>query len=697
MPPPRPVSPLSLEICSPPLSDLDTDGILASDDELNEEERAAQRRRIEKLAESYLQSKPLFILSASLRGPLDGGWVNPWKTDRRRNVPAGRNKTQMSKETEIPASPIIHETNSRKRRTHHEPPEVRSSRPQTVAPESNIHRSGGGSTRLRHFSDRPIRWSVSPSTPRRSIPWAKPIGSNAELRSSSPSKHTNEKWLKKDRKQISFQNVDPPTSPTTTFSSRYSTKSRASKDDPVNSQAASFEHNQTSPSIDEELRASSLPALDPEFSTVHRVSNSITSSPAKDQRLSGISIQKATSGTVVQDPSFYVLAPSSHLPQFEYRRRKSRVNSKTESPKHSVAMGLDVEKDPHSHSIIKENDASMQHVSTPYPMPLDKPTGQEHLEADRKSLGILTSTSTINAIGNPSVSHSAKFRSTSTVHKGNTSDRLPSAQQVRNNPTMTDITSLHSIAVPRSNSEYDGDTIPDPQFSTQAALLLAQRSFQNDLDSPGPDKASPKKQHASDSSNISSPMSNIITPFRRLATPDKVGGVNPVKAPTTVGGQWQSTQCMIDAATPFTFSTEKKAKRRTISPGKHLANKKKAKTASFKLPSSPSLTPGETQRDQVDEDVHSSPVPRHSSGHEIQHSALPMTLTGTTPPTAQEGQQGFPGVDSFNLTQAIADAGSWLQQSFDLNVDIQQYGISRTEPHSSAGTRRSAVAVDSDK
>ena len=75
MPPRRPVSPLNLETCSPPTSDLCNDSLLGSDDELNDEERAAQRRRIEKLAESYLQGKPLFILSASLRGRFDEGWV----------------------------------------------------------------------------------------------------------------------------------------------------------------------------------------------------------------------------------------------------------------------------------------------------------------------------------------------------------------------------------------------------------------------------------------------------------------------------------------------------------------------------------------------------------------------------------------------------------------------------------------------
>ncbi|KAE8357012.1 hypothetical protein BDV28DRAFT_1440 [Aspergillus coremiiformis] len=692
MPPRRPVSPLSLETCSPPTSNLDIDGILGSDDELNEQERAAQRRRIEKLAESYLQGKPLFILSASLRGPLDRGWVNPWKKKRKPSSTSSRKTSQPSKATEIPASPVIHETNSRKRRAHHEPLEVRSLRSHTVAPDSNIYVSDCSrnvSTRLVGLNDKRNMKSLSPSAPRRSIPWAKAIGSNAQLHSSRLVEHTEGHWLKKDRKQISFQNVDPPTSPTATFSSRYSTKSRASRDAPVNSQATSSADEEQSPLSSPSGSGSNSPA-------VNRASNSVTSSPAKDQRVSSLVIKKVTSGPAVQDPSFCVLAPSSHLPQFEYRRKKPRVSGATESPKFPATIDLEVGRDIRPSVFAKGVEPSGQHESPPQATPLVDHNRHDRPEVAQSPKGIFTSTSTTNAIRNISVSHSVKFQSTSTANKGNTVERLPSAQQVRGNPTMTDITSLHSIAAPRSNSEYDGDTIPDPQFSTQAALLHAQRSFQNDLNSPEHDIASPGKQHASYASNISSPVSNHATPSRRATTPDRVGKSSRFGALATAEGQWQSTQCMIDAATPFTFSTEKKASRRTISSVKHRTGRKSPKITSFQL-SSPSLMSSEAHFEQDDNDVHSNPVPRQSHGHETQCSALPMTLTGTTPPTAQERQQGIPGADSFNLTEAIADAGSWLQQSFDLNIDLQQRRISKSNPPSSACTQRSAVSVDGNK
>ena len=42
--------------------------------------RAAKRRRIESIAKRYLGGKCPFVLSATLRGPFDTNWTNPWRT-----------------------------------------------------------------------------------------------------------------------------------------------------------------------------------------------------------------------------------------------------------------------------------------------------------------------------------------------------------------------------------------------------------------------------------------------------------------------------------------------------------------------------------------------------------------------------------------------------------------------------------------
>ena len=48
---------------------------------------------------------------------------------------------------------------------------------------------------------------------------------------------------------------------------------------------------------------------------------------------------------------------------------------------------------------------------------------------------------------------------------------------------------------------------------------------------------------------------------------------------------------------------------------------------------------------------------------------MPLTLSESMPTTDQDGQGVRQGMESFNLSQAIADAGSWLQQSFDFMKD----------------------------
>jgi hypothetical protein len=52
------------------------------------EQREAKRRRVENYARQYLNGQPLFIASATLKGPFPSGWVNPWR--KRRAVPPVR-------------------------------------------------------------------------------------------------------------------------------------------------------------------------------------------------------------------------------------------------------------------------------------------------------------------------------------------------------------------------------------------------------------------------------------------------------------------------------------------------------------------------------------------------------------------------------------------------------------------------------
>lgn len=136
-----------------------------------------------------------------------------------------------------------------------------------------------------------------------------------------------------------------------------------------------------------------------------------------------------------------------------------------------------------------------------------------------------------------------------------------------------------------------------------------------------------------------------------------------------------STQCMIEAATPFTFSTEKKSNAaRLISPKKTSLHKSRmnesqaAKASSLSQGSSTNLEvedPKTTESNADDSNPHESDLQsdqKHLNQSTTQFTTLPFSVGGSTPLTMQDGQ----GVDNFHLSQAIADAGSWLKQSFDI-------------------------------
>lgn len=77
----RPTSPLLFEPLYNPPEDVLYPG---SDEEETPDEREKKRLRVETQAQQYLNGRPLFILSAGLRGPFEKGWVNPWRSKERK-------------------------------------------------------------------------------------------------------------------------------------------------------------------------------------------------------------------------------------------------------------------------------------------------------------------------------------------------------------------------------------------------------------------------------------------------------------------------------------------------------------------------------------------------------------------------------------------------------------------------------------
>ncbi|OAP62663.1 hypothetical protein AYL99_01890 [Fonsecaea erecta] len=98
---PRPVSPISADEI-PICEDTAVYRDLTDEAAESSEQRAARRRRIESHSAAYLRGRPLFILTAQLRGPFDSGWKDPWA----RNTTTNTKETVTSQQRSLPATKL---------------------------------------------------------------------------------------------------------------------------------------------------------------------------------------------------------------------------------------------------------------------------------------------------------------------------------------------------------------------------------------------------------------------------------------------------------------------------------------------------------------------------------------------------------------------------------------------------------------
>ena len=693
----RPTSQLALETySSPPNDDVDSDGVLGSDDELDEDARFARRQRIEKLAEAYLQGTPLFILSASLKGPFDQGWVNPWR--KRRKPERSHNAVEDS------TGPVVQETDPRPRNQFQESPEgsrhASPSVPLSDAPNGASRMSSKRRRIHKPSQDKQGQVSVSSHcTPKRTVPWTADTQLNSQLRDSSVARPQDNEWLKRDRKRIGFRDFDPPTSPTTTLSTRHTnTTNRAVKALSARQQSLVSSRKSQSPVKADERQSASSPANQSgetrhSESIVHS-SHSTKPSPSKQQSIPPSAGPEAQPDETGPESSFCVVSSSSQLPKFEYRRRKKRKSDKKRKSKSSSIQ----QEENAPLDITKNSDKSPQQERTPSNLPVDYNPKNSQVQNEQNAPPALTSTDTHSLVSRFD-SHlgqgQLESRTTHGTAHGNTSDNIPSAQPVLPHPALADYApSLHSTALPTASSEDDGNSGPDPHLSTQAALLNAHRSFQDGLDRPDEDRPaiSGRKRRPSQSSTVSSANSHNITPFHQL------DGDRPhINDGSSKAAAIPSTQYMVDATTPFTFSTEKKRHVHIRSSSRDPSSKKKQKTTSFMDSSSPGSplpwSPTQENRpNSMQPDSKGSPHSHKDPVQPSQTTALPLTLSGSPPPTGQDGQ-GNIGGESFNLSQAIADAGSWLKESFDINHDLRHLGNNSGSP-STGNAPRSILSLD---
>lgn len=622
--------------------------LMGSDDELDEATRAVKRRRIETLGESYLQGKPLFIASASLRGPFDKGWVNPWRKHRRQHESGVTRAATVGPVDDVTdfAVPDTNDSRNYKGGTLSRTKSIRSDvRGYSSSPRTTPHRKSGQSKPL---------WKRKSSTSHTGR------GPSADLQPAQA-------WLKRDKKVIDIQNYDPPKSPSSRYASSgadgsiklpKSTNKKAKpglaramkshqtdlrnvrRNKPVSGDSQE-KHAQTFP----DGTSSALPENEKYQTPVLDTKQKETSVLSKNAE-----IEKSSDGlhaneddvSMRDDPaheeadipasasSVHIVPPSSRLPEFKYRFAKARSREETENQSEHVPTRTE--------NIIPPVDTN--HDKEPPPFKAPPPKSQQ----DQASIPAQsTATLTYSAKPNDSLTES---------------ERLPSAQIVpKPLGTSSCFISLHSAEYRLSGAAETGTTSVE-ELSTQAAFELAQKSFQDDLVTPQRSSQSPSKTRKSVKSAI-----RRITPFANVNNNKSTFDIKIGLKSTPGTNHNMNTQAMIDAFTPFSDAITGEAGKETgVRSAVHLDVVKAQTPKETNFEKSPSKSPPHSLSFQADQDPEQDSLP-----------PLPLTLSGTTPATNQQDGQGyFFSQDAFDVSQVIKDAGSWLQRSFDINEDLKE-------------------------
>lgn len=694
----RPASPLSLEVQPCLASESDEDGLLASDDELDDSARAAKRQRIERLAKSYLQGTPLFIMSATLEGPFDREWVNPWRKVRGSVRHKGLHGTQRGGKTL--ECPVVPESES-PRKTHDNVLQNIAMYPNETSLESFTTSGSSGMPE----SCEQLR---SPTS----------VYCRSRYPKSDPSQNRNYThagredhgaWLKTAPMRSRPGTSNPPTSTSVSISTKLADLKKRRK---INDTSASV-NSHVSSAAETSRRRSTPHSSVREKRKFHRsestpVARSLFpeeySSPMR-HRISHSELSARRPVTSKTEPSSVHVASSSHRPRFEYRLIKDHDPTHNERPRCSDT----------SIPAVASNDMTKSGEDT------ECSTDRRLSAANGTPAHSTGPASTMSGVPVP---HAASNSDVSEGQKSNFSvreenrdpsrpsnEKSPSSQKCIERPDRPDLAesaeSLRSATMRQGNSTREADISPEATFSTQAAVLLAQMSFQNDLESP--ERNSPitteNRQAFARSHSSSSAHRPVITPLSKASSPAKVVGNDRSSRTTKNNTPIISTQRMIDEITPCAFSTEKKHDRQVMVPGgSTMSSSKKRKTLSFApLPQSVQHAP---KVGEQSEDVHShfgnpclrrndavamDEIQQETRGNDerddTQMSALPLTFDGSTPPTAQDGE-GL-AVD-FSLSEAITDVGSWLQTGWDLSKDLKSFSDPIAAPSSSAAARRSA-------
>ena len=703
-------------------------GLSGSEDELDEATRASKRRRIEQRAQEYLDGKPLYILSASLKGPFDKNWANPWK----------RTKPHTAKPT--PNTRILNQGSAGKETKHARDEPLSATTVRRLREESSGLRPSGSSDQLtktgknaqgvsRRKSSTQFdndRTTIPPSSIPRSS--AKKQDQSPALSTKSYSTASKEGWLK--RRPKDQLRVEPLKSPSPTPIARQKRVSDTQTDDrntspvpletsgftPVNRQKYTHPNDLTKPTTFPPESASS--AKDGSINSLQgrtnrkkgptsRKSNSSRNGSSRGQIPRRSMIKPSHETVVAGNNSLKHVAPrdADHF-EFEYSRPNpyfdACTNSKQLVPEKDTGFNRTIdlrESGVSSHDFAYGNQKRAPEESSPAIASV--PAGEPKC-VRRRNIQDPEDNSNENSSLAPKT-FDTDGETTETMMSHNiTSAQLPpeyakiSAEVLSLQSTC--FVELKSNTIDTNLTEENNEN----QISTQAAVSSAQKSFQDALMTPDKDPQTGAHttivKHSSKSVGSGEKRAHPghkITPFGAVRSPAKNTHCGTIDNDDSINPPPINTQALFDAVSPFAVSTEKKVRDKvsfsceeeidtptrrnqevtapppvldTAPPGSPF------EVAGFDFGSDSNESTSQQENQPEPAKTPTDPALVDTTGAPGEPS-LPPTASGvppisTTSTSPQQDGQLVEDRDNFNLNQAIADAGTFLQ-SWDIEKDLR--------------------------
>jgi hypothetical protein len=646
----RPTSPLHFEPLCPSPSDILLE---ESESDTDEESRAANRRRIEQIGEAYLAGEHPFILTASLRGPFGPSWKNPWRR-KRDEIP---NTTQKVPAVVPISSKQVNRTpqydgphTSSPVAVLNDPPEqfaffdpannLMSSRPgaeHTSQSEKywlrrddlylrqqpdQKHRTPSPTPMSRPLSAKGLRsphaTSISPRS-LKPVVYSPPEPSTAPPQSPSKLNSTVRAFLSPPKRPVSVSEPEKidividgtQSTPNTTnngleafMQSRTRSTLQSGSSRPLESTKTIF--NAASNKAIGNMKRREVPAVDLGIPRAHkrrslRTVPPSTNLPAFEYRPTGAKRRKIGPLPLGLDrnagePS----APASKPVEFKKPTKRVSFHSSPTNPKATRKEQREIK------DALRDSE-------------INPPATAEELKKVQRTDILRVATSITSNTGFSPVSATPEV----TADTGSTT-HLPSAQIQPEDLLPPPVENLSTepidsepLLLPPADEDPQEDSIL--QLSTQAAVARAQECFQADIITPLKSTSRP------------SALDTMHTPLE----PN-----NPAPSKATETAEKQSTQALLDAMTPFNFSTAKRIKPATSTPcypNTKVSNLKLQATRTHPTP----LLPRKSSLSKM-----TSQTPSHLPSFPTKHLSLDMSTSPEPEPEHQPVSPSSPSSPS---------------------------------------------------